>query len=764
MATTSKLTDSTVQKAVSKMIDGAISYDGRGRDKNRNLALKFMRGEVDFDPMTPTGSKVVSRDLSDLHGRVLPGIMRVFFSSNTVAIFEPTKEQIVPKVVPGPDGRSTQVQEDISEDQAKQATDAINYIVMSECDGYRQFRSGISDGLLLGNGIFKHWWDDTPEYDTDDYTSLDQAGRNMVLSDPDIEDYEEESRLDETRLDSLKAQLAQIGIQLPENLPEDMSIPPEILAAMQERGIDVPMVYDLKVKRITSTGKLCFEAMPDEEFIIDPAARVLDEDCRFAAHKNRQTRSELIKAGYPKSKVDKLPEFTKSQEEADRDSSEDFSDVAPDASTEYVEVYECYVLLDSKGKGIAERRKVVLAGSTGARVMLANEEWGDDLPFSDICPSPIPHQWKGWSMYDDSNDIMRIKTATLRGAMDNLYSQLNPQTEMEEGSYKNLDEFYNPTPNGVLIRGKTKPPATPVIKPNILDKVMPMLGYFDEALEARTGVNARAQSTSMDALQNQSATAVNAAVSAAYTQVEEYARNIAECGGMQRIYKCLYRLFVKHQDRPKIIRLTGKWTKVDPTGWASDMDVTVNTGLGTGSRDRDLAMLTSIAQRQEQAMMALGGPMNSILGASSIMKTYQKMAEIAGVRNPNAFFPDITDQQMNAMRESQKQQQPEQSPEMMKVMAQVEADKAKMQAQMELDTAKAQQQAALAQQKAENDLKLSIKKAEADIQLAQQKARADFEIRREEQQLEAELAAQGNMIRASQTHPTPIDQNIVGAV
>ena len=42
------------------------------------------------------------------------------------------------------------------------------------------------------------------------------------------------------------------------------------------------------------------------------------------------------------------------------------------------------------------------------------------------------------------------------------------------------------------------------------------------------------------------------------------------------------------------------------------MKVTINVGLGAGSKDRDMAMLGGIAQKQEIAIQALQSPFNPV--------------------------------------------------------------------------------------------------------------------------------------------------------
>jgi hypothetical protein len=51
------------------------------------------------------------------------------------------------------------------------------------------------------------------------------------------------------------------------------------------------------------------------------------------------------------------------------------------------------------------------------------------------------------------------------------------------------------------------------------------------------------------------------------------------------------KLIIQHQDQPRTVRLRGKWVEFDPRTWNVDMDATVNTGLGAGTRERDMMMM-----------------------------------------------------------------------------------------------------------------------------------------------------------------------------
>jgi hypothetical protein len=693
---TRRKTEDEIASVVSRQIDEAKSYYGADREAHREWALRFFEGEVDIKPMGDHRSQIVSRDVSDTHGLILPGLMRIFFASSRIVDYEPTQPE--------------------HEEYADLASDYVNYVVMSECEGYKHFRSAMSDGVLMGNGIIKHWWDASPEYTTDTYTAMAEDAYQLIVSElgEDDEIIDEESRDDPDF--EMPSEEDIIAFATAQGLDPSLLDPAVLMAQLPPP----PKVYDFKVKRLTAKGRLRVMAVPPEEFWLERSATVLDESARFCAHVQRKTRSELKAAGYDKAKVDAIPLSTDVDRDSDRlarDRDDWQTELAPDAATERVDIYECYVLMDTDGDGIAERRRIVMGGQSGKRAILANEEWGDDLPFSDIVPDPVAHRWRGRGIYDLMGDVQRVNTVLTRGVLDNLYKVLVPQRYAWLGSVENPDELMNPTFGGtVWLKSGTQTPPMDVQTNFLAPQILPVIEYMNSVGEKRTGVSMRSQSMDLDALQNQSATAVNAAQAAAQTKVEEYARNIAECGGMRRIFSCILRLITKHQDRSKMVRLAGKFVEIDPTQWRNpDMNVTINTGLGTGSRDRDLAMLSSIAAKQEQVIGQFG-PLNDDLNVGHLFGTYSKMAEAAGVKNPDQFFPPITQERIAELKAQQGQAPQQPDPK----------------------AAEAQAKLQMRQQELEFEQKISVARFQAEQQASAAKMQFDTETKRVQMAIDAE--------------------------
>jgi len=706
-----KMTDEELAALCRSEIDDSIGYAESSITLKRAKALDYYQGELPDVRAEEGRSKVTSHDLSDAIGWIMPGLMRVFTATDRVVEYHPETPADV--------------------EFAQQATDYVNYVVMRECQGYRVLQHALLEGLLFGNGIIKHWWDTEKSYETSDYSGLSDEAYTMLVEDDDVE--------------------------VLQHTAETIT---EMVPGPDGQPVEAPVtLHAVKIRRLKATGRPRIECLPPEEFLIDKRAKSI-EDARFCGHRTKRYRADLIAEGYPRDRVeaigsgDDLDDADEKLARFKANTAGDASKDSDDPMMEEVEVFECYVRCDYDGDGHAEWRKVVLAGSGSGKSVLSNEEWDDDVPFSDIVPMPMPHRWEGRSLYDELEDVQRIKTVLMRQTLDNLYWVNHPQRAAAYGQVDNPDELMNPTFGGVVWEkspGAVRDLPVPFVAANSFQ----MIEFLDAVIEKRTGVSRQSQALDPDALQNQTAAGMMAAQSAAYAKIEMYARNIAELG-LKRMFRCILKILVRHQDRPKMIRLREQWVEMDPRGWNANMDASISVGLGTGSRDRDMMMLQQIAQIQERVIEKLG-PTNPLANIKQLSNTLTRLVESSGLRSPEQYITEVTDEQLEQMAQAEGQKK---DPEVQKAEAKAQADQIAMQAQIQLKREVAAFDAQMAQQKLAADLEATRERNALEIQLQREKAAADMELRREEAMLngqlrrdemllEAQLTAEANRMRAA---------------
>jgi len=243
-----------------------------------------------------------------------------------------------------------------------------------------------------------------------------------------------------------------------------------------------------------------------------------------------------------------------------------------------------------------------------------------------------------------------------------------------------------------------------------------MLEYLDTVQAKRTGVSEASQGLDPNILQNVTATAVAAMSSAAGGKIELIARIFADTG-VTSLFKGILQLVCKYQDKERIIKVNNSYVPMNPREWSNQYNVTVNVGLGTGSKGEQLSVMQMILDKQEQMLTqyGLGNPLVSI---KQYRDTLAKFVNMAGFKDESGFLKDITDEESEQLAQQQAEQpQTDPNTEAAKILAQVEKEKAEMQmqakmAQLELD----KQQLELKIQK--EMLELQQKQAQFEAEMA----------------------------------------------
>jgi hypothetical protein len=663
---------------VDRAVAAAFRYDSDERSGDRSRAIDYTAGNMPDLPAEDGLSSIVSHDVADTMGWIMPGVMRVFTASDQLWDFEPETPA--------------------DEEWCQQASDYINFLFWREQRGYRVLWNAIYDALQLRNGIVKVYWDDTPTEKIEMLTGISEIGLAELVNDEEVEVLAQTER--------------------------------EVLDVDPMTGEPVPyVVYDLKISRTCAYGKLVNESIPNEDFICSGAPD-LEED-PVVGNRWRKTRSDLIEEGYDRRQVEELSGYssgvdTEAEESARRGRNWFGSeDEGADRSMEEIHGVEVYLKIDVDDDGVAEVVRAVSAGE-GEAGLLEWEVWEDDHPYVDLTGDPVPHRWQGRSVYDDTYDIQRVKTVLYRNLLDNSYQISFPDRVVNLDRVTNKDAvfdrshgnqlFTNGDPNNVVANAEVA---------YVGDKILTTIQQVDAVLEMRTGVSRMSQALDPEALSNQTATAINAMQSAAYSKVELVVRNMAELG-LKLLGRKNLKLIVKHQDRPRMVRLRDEWVEMDPRAWNADMDCTVNVGLGSGSRDRDFAMLTTIVQDQAAALLQVGP--NHPYGLKLLdayVVSQQKRIEAAGLRNPEMFWPALDDADKQAFA------QPQPDPKLQELQMKSQMDAQKSQMDASLKQSELQQKAQIEQLQAEADIATKNREVEAQITLAREKFQIDVALMRE---------------------------------
>lgn len=650
---------SDLSAIVQSEIDSARNFYRTEISGARETALNYVRGYMPDLRTLPNRSSQVSRDVADTIAWILPGIVRVFTASDQMVTFEARK--------PG------------GEQWATDASEFTNYDFMRNNDGYRILYNSTYDALTLKNAVVSSEWVPVEKKrETLRKLTLEQV---VMLS-------------EEEGTEILNATERKDTYQVEDVAADELGQP--ILSVL-----DLPY-YDVKVSRIVKEGHIRDETLKPENFLLNESATTI-ENARFRGYRyDNKTRSDLM------AMADEYDFDTEMIKELPADGYWDNEGVelarmgegiidysSPVRSGDLIDLYRCFVDVDIDGDGIAEVVHVWYAGQK----VLAWEVWEDDIPWTDIPCYPVPHRFDGESVADRTMDIQRVKTVLLRQSLDNIYASNVPTQEVEEGSVLNPDALVNKRFGSILWK---KRGAAPVVWGNIpftADKTFAVLPYFDDVIAKRTGVSKTTMALDPEALQNQTATANQNARDAGYSQIELIARNMAELGWARFFAKRL-RLAVKYQGQTMVPapKEDEKFRAVDPSEWDDMMGVNIDVGLGTGSRDRDMAMLNTLMGVQtamaERLGQVPGGQIKALEFIPKILDSARKVAASSGLRNPENYFPTFDEQDLEGIKQaaeaaSQQPPLPVQI-EQMKAQASAQSEQLKVQADAERERIKAE--------------------------------------------------------------------------
>ena len=669
-------------------IDNALGYLDTETTEQRRQAIKAYNRDP-YGNEVEGRSQIVTGEVAEAIDGALPQLLRIFTQSDDVVRFEPK----------GPG----------DEDKAKQATEYCNWVFMNENPGVTILHDWIKDALIYKNGIIKVWWEDMTEVNTESYENLSQDELTLLLADGQYEIVSQE----EIKIGEVPAPAPQFIPGQAAQMAENLEAPPM-----------VPVyAYNVKIKKVDKKGRVVVENLAPEEFIVSKKTRQL-ADSPFCAHRRLVTRSELVAMGFSKKIIEDLPVYNDLEYTTERvarfSNGEQPDDPSLDPSMQEIEVYEAYMKVDYDGDGIAELRRIVYAGHE----ILENEET-DYVPFCSLCPIPMPHKFYGHSLADRVTDLQLIKTTITRQILDNLYLSNNARMMVVDGQV-NLDDMLTVTPGGV-VRVKNPQAVTPLTVPLVAGQAFPMLDYMDQIQQKRTGVTQASQGLDPNILQNTTATAVAMVQNAGAARIELIARLFAETG-VKDLFRNILHLVCKYQDKERIIRLRGKFVSIDPREWSNEYDLSINVGLGTGSKEQQMAMIAMVLDKQERIIQQYG-PANPLVSVGQYRQTLGKLIEAAGFKDSTEFFREITPE-MDAQLSSPPPQQQQPDPMVQALMAQTQA----------------QIQAMMA--KAEADIQVKQEKAMADIALAQEKAAAEIALKRQELAAQTSIDATAAGIRA----------------
>ena len=379
-----------------------------------------------------------------------------------------------------------------------------------------------------------------------------------------------------------------------------------------------------QVKKNQPTAVVC----RNEDIYIDPTCMDDMDKCQFVIHRYESDLSTLRADGRYKN-LDKV-----AQREAGNVRGE--ADYYPedltyfdfeDAARKKIVVHEYWGNYDVNGDGIAE--PIVCAWIGDIIIRLQSNPYPDQKPPFVVVPfNAVPFQMHGESLASSIGDNQKVKTAIIRGVIDNMAQSNNGQVGMRHGALdmNNRKKFlsgknfeYNGNPGDFWQGGYN----------NIPSSAFDMLGVQSNEIESQTGVKSFSGGISGSSLGG-TATGARGALDATATRRMSLVRNVAE-----NLIKPLMRKWMAYNaeflEEEEVVRITNAEfvpVRKDDLGGRIDIEIAVATAEDNSAKAQELSfLLQTMGPNQDfaitQLMMAELAKLSRMPELEQKIKEYQ---------------------------------------------------------------------------------------------------------------------------------------------
>ena len=482
-----------------------------------------------------------------------------------------------------------------STERATAFKELINYQLYRKQDSYSEIQAFITDALLYHYAIMKVSYAETYHDEMKTFEKLtanDMAvasgGENVIIS-----------KYDE--------------------LEEDDPISGDTIKKYENVKI---------VKKVVDYKGPLIECIPSWEFGFTPGMKTL-EDCPLVFHKVKRSLSyirqkeidgEYFEGSYDDCK-DALTQYPMTDEE------EHYVDTETDADSSYVEnevgnlaapelipaievdIYECYVKIDTDGDGLLEDMIITICGDV---VLKMDENPYRRPPFRIGVAYPESHKITGIplaSIVEEDQKIMtNLKRMSQDAAAQSVYT--NPITD-DANLYKLL---LNRKPHDPLLGNPQRMGKLEVNPPH--EFVLKTIEMVQGDIENKTGVTRYNQGSDGDSL-NQTATGIKVIASMAQQRSKHVGRNIGNTA-MKGIVRDF--IFINQKWIPdEAIKVVGQEIPISPDDLAGDYDINIEIGIGPQEKSMASKAVDELLQFQLQVGLQL-----KLADPNTIYKTLKK--------------------------------------------------------------------------------------------------------------------------------------------
>ena len=461
---------------------------------------------------------------------------------------------------------------------------------------------------------------------------------------------------------------------------EEVETMVEAVVAHPETGEEVIAMTKEKVTKVRKnqpTATVC----RNEDIYLDPTCMDDMSKAQFVIHRYETDLSTLKSDGRYKN-LDKVADQEGHKYDYGYLQQDHTYFKFQDQARKKMVVYEYWGNYDIDEDGIAE--PIVCAWIGNTIVRLQSNPYPDQRPPFIVVPfNAVPFQLHGESLASVIGDNQKVKTAIIRGVIDNMAQSNNGQVGMRKGALDiaNRKKFlegknfeYNGTPNDFWQGSYNQIPSS----------AFDVLTIMNNEIESQTGVKSFSGGITGSAL-GSTATGARGALDATATRRISLVRNVAE-----NLIKPLMRKWMAYNyaflEEEEIVRITNEEfipIRRDDLDGNIDIDITISTAEDNSAKAQELSFLL-------QTM----GPNQDFEINKLLMGQIAKLSRM----------PDLEKQIMNHQQQPDPMEQQAKQLEMQKMMLELEM----MQAEIKDKLARA----------GENTVDMKVKEAKMQVEMA----------------------------------------------
>lgn len=340
-----------------------------------------------------------------------------------------------------------------------------------------------------------------------------------------------------------------------------------------------------KIRKNQPTATVC----RNEDIYIDPTCMDDIDKCQFVIHRYETDLSTLRLDGRYKN-LDKVEKYEGQNRDYGYYPQDHTYFTFSDIARKKMVVYEYWGNYDVNEDGIAEPIVCSWIGNTIIR--LQGNPYPDKKPPFIIVPfNAVPFQMHGDSLASVIGDNQKVKTAIIRGIIDNMAQSNNGQVGMRKGALDmaNRKKFLQ---GGNFEYNGSKEDFWQGSYNQIPGSAFDMMTIMNNEIESQTGVKSFSGGISGNAL-GSTATGARGALDATATRRISLVRNVAE-----NLIKPLMRKWMAYNaeflDAEEVVRITNEEfvpIRRDDLSGNIDIDISISTAEDNNAKSQELSFL-----------------------------------------------------------------------------------------------------------------------------------------------------------------------------